>query len=178
MDKWTIKTPSPICRLFFSIDLLNGLCGIVFNRFYWLENGETFTLFLTRFRIYKIASPPQTKITNKDYIKGLATTSCPCTITPHLCRQHWTHIRRTIHCWNKKLSTSSEGLKCLLFRRRPITMATRRYVPDQCVHEHLCLGFSIPRGNDVSHVSGLVRKSSSYSLPWLAGYPGNPSFCE
>jgi hypothetical protein len=30
-----------------------------------------YTLFLTRFRTYKIASPPQTKITSKDDIKGL-----------------------------------------------------------------------------------------------------------
>ncbi len=29
------------------------------------------TLFLTRFRTYKIASPPQTKMTSKDDIKGL-----------------------------------------------------------------------------------------------------------
>jgi hypothetical protein len=32
---------------------------------------EFYTLFLTRFRTYKIASPPQTKMTSKDYIKGL-----------------------------------------------------------------------------------------------------------
>jgi hypothetical protein len=30
-----------------------------------------YTLFLTRFRIYKIASPPQTKITSKDDVKEL-----------------------------------------------------------------------------------------------------------
>ncbi len=30
-----------------------------------------YTLFLTRFRTYKIASPPQTKMTSKDDIKGL-----------------------------------------------------------------------------------------------------------
>jgi hypothetical protein len=29
------------------------------------------TLFLTRFRTYKIDSPPQTKMTSKDDIKGL-----------------------------------------------------------------------------------------------------------
>jgi hypothetical protein len=32
---------------------------------------EFYTLFLTKFRTYKIASPPQTKITGKDDIKGL-----------------------------------------------------------------------------------------------------------
>jgi hypothetical protein len=37
MDEWTIKTPNPICRLFFKIDLLTDFCGIVFHRFYRLE---------------------------------------------------------------------------------------------------------------------------------------------
>ena len=32
---------------------------------------EFYTVFLTRFRTYKIASPPQTKMTSKDDIKGL-----------------------------------------------------------------------------------------------------------
>ncbi len=32
---------------------------------------EFYTLFLTRFRTYKVASPPLTKITSKDDIKGL-----------------------------------------------------------------------------------------------------------
>jgi hypothetical protein len=32
---------------------------------------EFYTLFLTRFRTYIIASPPQTKITSKHDIKGL-----------------------------------------------------------------------------------------------------------
>jgi hypothetical protein len=32
---------------------------------------EFYALFLTRFRTYKIASPPQTKMTSKDDIKGL-----------------------------------------------------------------------------------------------------------
>jgi hypothetical protein len=31
---------------------------------------EFYTLFLTRFRTYKIATPPQTKMTSKDDIKG------------------------------------------------------------------------------------------------------------
>ncbi len=31
---------------------------------------EFYTLFLTRFRTYKIAKPPQTKKTSKDDIKG------------------------------------------------------------------------------------------------------------
>jgi hypothetical protein len=32
---------------------------------------EFYTLFLTRFRTYKIASLPQTKLTSKDDIKGM-----------------------------------------------------------------------------------------------------------
>ncbi len=32
---------------------------------------EFYTLFLTRFRTYKITSPPLTKMTSKDDIKGL-----------------------------------------------------------------------------------------------------------
>jgi hypothetical protein len=32
---------------------------------------EFYTLFLTRYRTYKIASPPQTKMSSKDDIKGL-----------------------------------------------------------------------------------------------------------
>jgi hypothetical protein len=32
---------------------------------------EFYTLFLTRFRTYKIVSPPLTKMTSKDDIKGL-----------------------------------------------------------------------------------------------------------
>jgi hypothetical protein len=31
---------------------------------------EFYTLFLTRLRTYKIAKPPQTKMTSKDDIKG------------------------------------------------------------------------------------------------------------
>ncbi len=138
MDEWTIKTPNPICRLFFKIDLLTDFAafcltefidwryihsGFVFStqlvnccphgqRNYtcvllplyllsdlppppklnvhyiqtvcvavWGGGGllkcavdhilqEFYTLFLTRFRTYKIASPPQTKKTSKDVIKG------------------------------------------------------------------------------------------------------------
>ncbi len=37
MDERTRKTPNPKCQLFFKNWLVNGLCGIVFNRFYRLE---------------------------------------------------------------------------------------------------------------------------------------------
>ncbi len=36
---------------------------------------EFYTLFLTRFRTYKIASPPLTKMTSKDDIKGFVPSS-------------------------------------------------------------------------------------------------------
>jgi hypothetical protein len=41
---------------------------------------EFYTLFLARFRTYKIASPPLTKMTSKDDIKGLVSLKflCPC----------------------------------------------------------------------------------------------------
>jgi hypothetical protein len=40
------------------------------------------TLFLTRFRTYKIASPPQTKMTSKDDIKGMVSSKLlrPCLV--------------------------------------------------------------------------------------------------
>ncbi len=45
---------------------------------------EFYTLFLTRFRTYKIASPPQTKMTGKDDIKGLVSLKFlrPCLTVP------------------------------------------------------------------------------------------------
>ncbi len=39
---------------------------------------EFYTLFLTRFRTYKIASPPLTKMTSKDDIKGLVSLKFLC----------------------------------------------------------------------------------------------------
>ncbi len=43
---------------------------------------EFYTLFLTKFRTYKIASPPQTKMTSKDDIKGLVSLKFlpPCSV--------------------------------------------------------------------------------------------------
>ncbi len=127
MDEWTIKTPNPICRLFFKIDLLMVSAALYLTDFIdwryihswlvfstqlvnwcphgrsnytcvqyccpstfyltsppsqtkctvytdvWLWGGgvlscavdhilqEFYTLFVTRFRTYKIVSPPQTK---------------------------------------------------------------------------------------------------------------------
>ncbi len=141
MDKWTIETPNPICRLFFQLTDFAAFCltdsidwryihlwfvfstqlvnccphgpmeeGIilvyccpstvpslwppppspssqctVYADIVWLWGGgggvlkctvdhilqEFYTLFLARLGTYKIASPPQTKMTSKDDIKGL-----------------------------------------------------------------------------------------------------------
>jgi hypothetical protein len=56
--------------------------------------SQFYTLFLTRFRTYKIASPPQTKMTSIDDIKGLGSLKFlrPCLQTNMLynvqCLQH------------------------------------------------------------------------------------------
>ena len=46
---------------------------------------EFYTLFLTRFRTYKIALPPQTKMTSKDDIKGFVSLKFlrPCPYSSH-----------------------------------------------------------------------------------------------
>ncbi len=132
MDEWTIKSPNPICRLFFKVDLLTKFTALCLTDFIdWryihslvgifdpacdllppMDEGtilvyccpsifsltsppiqinqtvcvwggwgvncavdhilqKFFTLFLTRFRTYQIASLPQTKMTSKDDSKGL-----------------------------------------------------------------------------------------------------------
>ena len=48
----------------------------MFNRFYMLEM-EFYTLLLTRFRTYKIASPLSTKMTRKDDIYGVGVFKVP-----------------------------------------------------------------------------------------------------
>jgi hypothetical protein len=133
---WTIKTPNPMCRLYFKIDLLTDFaalcltdfidwryihCWLVFSTQlgyccpHWWRNytcvllplyllsdlppssqtkcaectgsvllwggamscvedhilQKFYTLFLTRFRTYKIASPPETKMISKDDIQRL-----------------------------------------------------------------------------------------------------------
>jgi hypothetical protein len=77
MDEGTIKTPNPRCRLFFRIDLLTDFTDSVWL---WGVGGGVLscvvdhilqkfnTLFLTRLRTYKIATPSQTKMTSKDDI--------------------------------------------------------------------------------------------------------------
>jgi hypothetical protein len=55
---------------------------------------EFYTLFLTRFRTYKIASPPQTKITSKDDIKGLVYLKF---LRPYLTLSHQITLQRVPH---------------------------------------------------------------------------------
>ncbi len=57
---------------------------------------EFYTLFLTRFRTYKIASPPQTKMTSKDDIKGLVSLKFlrPC---PSLSHQQVVFLSQSSH---------------------------------------------------------------------------------
>ena len=73
---------------------------------------EFYTLFLTRFRTYKIASPPQTKMTSKDDIKGLMSLKFLrlCLCYSGLCA---VNINK---CWPSHNLPSS----CLLIRRRNI----------------------------------------------------------
>jgi hypothetical protein len=52
-----------VCDLWGVVGGVEMYCGPYLQEFY--------TLFLTRFKTYKIASPPQTKMTSKDDIKGL-----------------------------------------------------------------------------------------------------------
>jgi hypothetical protein len=66
--------PPPLLKLNIqytdSVWLLEGGGGVwgVFNCVVDHILQEIYTLFLTRFRTYKIASPPQTKMTSKDDI--------------------------------------------------------------------------------------------------------------
>jgi hypothetical protein len=132
MDEWTTKTPNPICRLFFKIDLVTDFAALCLTDFIgwryihsWLvfstqivnccphgrrnytcvllplyllsdlppsqtkctsytdrRGGlncavyhillEFYTLFLTRFRTYQIASPPQTKWPGKTTLRMIS----------------------------------------------------------------------------------------------------------
>ncbi len=166
MDEWTIKTPNPICRLFFKIDLLtefaalcltdfidwryiHSLVATVFStqlvnccphgrRYYtcvllplyllsdlppsppppsqtkctvytdsvcvWGVGAncavddilqEFYTLFLTRFRTYQIASPPQTKWPVKTTLRDWCLLSSPvhgiqkAAYDPENCSESW-----------------------------------------------------------------------------------------
>ncbi len=139
----------------------------MFNRFYRLEIHSLvvgiYTPLLTRFVTYKIASPPQTKITSKGDIKGLATTSCPCTITPksQLC-PHYTRPtyggQSTVEI---KIEHSEWKVQMPLFSSQPHNYGYGTICPWSMCPWILCLGL---RGNDVSHVSGLVS-SKAWVIP-------------
>ncbi len=75
---------------------------------------QFYTLFLTRFRTYKIASPTQTKMTSKDDIKGL--------VSLKFLRSWWsrTHSLITSHgrnCWNCSLKQSESRIYSLADQR-------------------------------------------------------------
>jgi hypothetical protein len=65
------------CQTKFTVQYIQPICGAVGGGGGVLNCAvdqilqEFYTLFLTRFRTFKIASPPQTKMTSKDDIKGL-----------------------------------------------------------------------------------------------------------
>ncbi len=88
LDEGTILVYSTVAPLLYLLsDLppppLSQCTGYTDSVWLWGEGGgvlkctvdhilqEFYSLFLTRFRTYKIASPPQTKMTSKDDIKGL-----------------------------------------------------------------------------------------------------------
>jgi hypothetical protein len=54
----------------FSLNFLNCAVDHILQEYY--------TLFLTRFRTYKFATPPQTKMTSKDDIKGFVSLKFLC----------------------------------------------------------------------------------------------------
>jgi hypothetical protein len=164
MDKWTIKTPNSICRLFFKINLLTDLAALCLTDFIdwrcihallvfstqlvncWTKElylctvaplpslwppptpltklnvqyvavggggvssfvvdhilQEFYTLFLTRFRTNKIASPPQTKITSKDDIKGFVSLKF---LRPWAVQYQYLHnLYWTVHFWYRSAFT-------------------------------------------------------------------------
>jgi hypothetical protein len=88
MDELIIKTPNPICRLFFKIDLLTDFAADFIDWRYihsWLVFStqlvncclvdyilqELYTLFLTKLRTYIITSPSHAKMTSKYVRQGL-----------------------------------------------------------------------------------------------------------
>ncbi len=66
----TSSPSSPKCSLYTASVWRWGGCGML-NCTVEHILQEFYTLFLTRFKTYKIASPPHTKMTSKDDIKGL-----------------------------------------------------------------------------------------------------------
>jgi hypothetical protein len=77
-----------------------GLCSLPLAVDHFLQE-EFYTLFLNRFRSYKIASPPQTKMTSKDDIKGLVSLKFL-----HLCCRGFSWIL----CWVWWFSEGKEYL--------------------------------------------------------------------
>jgi hypothetical protein len=57
---------------------------------------EFYTLFLTKLRTYQIASPPHTKMTSKDDIKGLVSLKVPSPMLPIIDMLQYTFVK-TVH---------------------------------------------------------------------------------
>jgi hypothetical protein len=64
-----LPPPPPLPKL--NVQYIQKVCLWVLNCIVDHILQEFYTLFVTRFGTYKIASPPQTKMTSKDDIKGL-----------------------------------------------------------------------------------------------------------
>ncbi len=97
---------------------------------------EFYTLFLSRFRTYKITSPPQTKMTSKDDIKGLVSLKF---LRPWL--GHYWSAKMDVSLWPPVRNKDSESLLLVLFHRTD--------------SEH----FSLPR-------NGFGTDFREFSVPW------------
>jgi len=76
---------------------------------------EFYTLFLTRFRIYKIATPSQTKMTSKDDIKGFVSLKFL-----RLCVHVFLYVLSTVEDQQRMLP---KGTIFLIYRRLNISAA-------------------------------------------------------
>jgi hypothetical protein len=65
---------------------------------------EFYTLFLTRFRTYKIASPPQIKMTSKEDIKGLGSLKF---------FRPWVPVKIGLEYWVRKIGYISRSWHCI-----------------------------------------------------------------
>ncbi len=130
MDEWS---PSTVPSLWPPPPLPPSQCT-VYTDSVWLWDGgagvlkrtvdhillEFYTLFLTRFRTYKIASPPQTKMTSKDDIKGLVSLKflppCPTVSTQQLMIEDMCKICERFP------NTAEKGLKKISKSTKPVKM--------------------------------------------------------
>ncbi len=95
---------------------------------------EFYTLFLTRFRTYKIASPPQTKMFSKDDIKGLVSLKF---LRPYLTLSHQITLQCVPH------STEELWLRVQSFQD---CSATETHIQRQAAL-HICLPMLLGDGD-------------------------------